>query len=370
VKALQIKVIKHRFTIEDMKKLTTSFWAVFLSVFFQFALAQEKELVLGDWYFKKVTNRNGQITNQFIFFRDITFSRRGGTVVNQLQNSELFPKESFDFYVENRQLFLVRTRTNLDPNYAIHFIDFNEMILERDNAFFHFERILRQKHLEDTTLVFLQNDTLTLFKKPLITPRFNGDICRVLSDQFGFLNADTTGLLPITFRLKGSGEVTDINIGTEIISATKVDSLKTMVAHLKKKWVPGHRGSKRVDFSIRLQLLIKSRKTLPNFDYAKVNRLIVEANNQAEQLYRARKFDEANERYRDVLCLYEFIQQSMIHSNKSFDIVALDAYDEALLHMSELLISKGDKTQACVLLGKISRSNSKVEKLFLENCKK
>jgi hypothetical protein len=87
-------------------------------------------------------------------------------------------------------------------------------------------------------------------------------------------------------------------------------------------------------------------------------------------LYRARKLDEANERYRDVLCLYEFIQQSMIYSKKSFDIVALDAYDEALLHMSELLISKGDKTQACVLLGKISRSNSKVEKLFLENCGK
>jgi hypothetical protein len=75
--------------------------------------------------------------------------------------------------------------------------------------------------------------------------------------------------------------VSDINIGTKIISLTKADSLRTMIAHLDKKWVPGHRGSKRVDFAIRLQLLIKSRKTLPNFDYAKVNRLIVEANNQA-----------------------------------------------------------------------------------------
>jgi hypothetical protein len=75
-------------------------------------------------------------------------------------------------------------------------------------------------------------------------------------------------------------------------------------------------------------------------------------------------------RYRDVLSLFEFIEQSMIYSKKGFDIAALDAYEEALLGASELAVGNGDPKSACVLIGKIKRSNARAEKLYLVNCAK
>lgn len=356
--------------MEDMKKVSAASLVMLFSVLIRFANAQENDLVLGDWYFTKATNASGQEINHFSFFGDVTFLRRGGIVINQLQNSELLPKESFEYYVEKGKLVLVRTRTNLDPTYAIRFIDFNRMILERDNAFLHFERILRQKKIEDTTFVFLQHDTLTLFKKPFIIPRFKGDICRVLSDQFDYLRADTTGLLPVTFLLSGLGIISDIQIDTNLITAARADSVKAGVMRMSKYWWPAHRGAKKIDSYVRLLLLVKSRNTLSEFNYANVIRLMNNASRIGRQLQSDKKLREAAMRYRDVLSLFEFIEQSMIYSKKGFDIAALDAYEEALLGASELAVGNGDPKSACVLIGKIKRSNARAEKLYLVNCAK
>ncbi|MFM7430070.1 MAG: hypothetical protein ACKO1F_09250 [Flammeovirgaceae bacterium] len=339
------------------------------SFFFSFeAGAQHKEQLLGDWYFTKATTKNEVLLNRFFWIRTVSF-KRGGTIrINEFQNDEWHPDEIFDYYVQNDLLFLVQTKTNLDPTYKIYSLTFDELIMEYKNELYHFSRIIRTIKREDSKDIYLRDDTITVFDKPFVAPRFKRNLSAFFLERLSFLKHDSMQLVYVGFKLEADGSISKIEIKNRECVAAWQDTITEIVKSSQKYWSVAQRGKTKLAAMVGFAILVQS----PLVEEITMRNIFREISRLSEDGYiKQREGDDraALLSYSGSETLFNYLEFFSFYGKQSFDLPTVNAYVSAIINKSIILQKMGMNEKACEALRKAKAFSDVAEQTYLIHCR-